>query len=132
MVARGPDIDMSPEEELRARSEALEDAVQASAADELDVSHVERLGEVIGSSWKAFRLGLRRGDPSASVEPLRVTLKPEARPVKARPRVYNLIKTTWLAACMVSLAALGFVFLNMQAVWASAAVAALKKGAFAS
>ena len=60
------------------------------------------------------------------------SLKPEARPVKARPRVYNLIKTTWLAACMVSLAALGFVFLNMQAVWASAAVAALKKGAFAS
>ena len=29
LVARGPDIDMSPEEELRARSEALEGAVQA-------------------------------------------------------------------------------------------------------
>ena len=32
LVARGPDIDMSPEEELRARSEALEGVVQASAA----------------------------------------------------------------------------------------------------
>ena len=93
---------------------------------------MERCREVIGRRWNAFQRGLRRGEPPARVEPLRVTLKPEARPVKARPRVYNLIKTTWLAACMVSLAALGFVFLNMQVVWASAAVAALKKGAFAS
>ena len=31
-VARGPAIDMSPEEELRARSEALEGVVQALAA----------------------------------------------------------------------------------------------------
>ena len=29
LMVRGPDIDMSPEEELRARSEALEGAVQA-------------------------------------------------------------------------------------------------------
>ena len=32
LSVRGPDIDMSPEEELRARSEALEGAVQAAAA----------------------------------------------------------------------------------------------------
>ena len=82
----------------------------------MDVSHVERLGEVIGSSWKAFRLGLRRGDPSASVEPLRVTLKPGVLPVKASPRVYNPIKIAWLSACMASWAALGLVFLIMRAV----------------
>ena len=73
-----------------------------------------------------FRRGLRRGDPPARVEPLRVTLKPGARP--ARPRVYNPVKTAWLAACMASLAALGLVFFNMQSVWASAAVATPKNG----
>ena len=93
LVARGPDIDMGPEEELRARSEALEEAVLASVAAGLDESHVERLRDVIGRRWHAFRRGLRRGDPPARVEPLHVTLKPGARPVKARPRVYNPVKT---------------------------------------
>ena len=86
-------------------------------------SHVEPLREVIGSRWNAFRRGVRRGDP-----PARVDRRAGARPVKARPRVYNPIKTAWLAACMASLAALGLVFLNMQAVWASAAIATPKKG----
>ena len=130
MVAREPDIDMNPEEKLRARSEALEEAVLASASAGLDESHVERLCDVIGRRWNAFRRGLRRGDPPARVEPLRVTLKPGARPVKARPRVYNPVKSAWLAACTASLAALGLVFFNMQGVWASAAMATTKKGGF--
>ena len=67
MVARGPDIDMSPEEELRARSEALEGAAQASAAAGLDDSLVERLRGVVGRRWNAVRRGLRRGDPPARV-----------------------------------------------------------------
>ena len=91
-MARGHDIDKSPEEELRARSEALEGAVQASAAAGLRDSHVERLREVIGRGRDAFQRVLRRGDPAARVEPLCVTLKPGARSVKARPRVYNLVK----------------------------------------
>ena len=74
---------------------------------------MEHLREVIGSRWNAFRCELRRGDPSARVEPLRVTLEPGALPVKARPRVYNPIKTAWLAAYVASLAALGLVFLSM-------------------
>ena len=45
-------------------------------------------------------------------------------------RVYNPIKTAWLAACMASLAAVGLVFLNMQAVWTSAAMATPKKEGF--
>ena len=85
----------------------------------LRYSHVERLREVIGNRWNAFRRGLRRGDLSARVELLVVTLKPGARPVKAGPRVYNPVKTAWLEECMASLAVLGLVFLNLQAVWAS-------------
>ena len=130
-MARGPDIDMSPEEELRAGSEALKEAVLALVTAGLDESHVKRLRDVIGRRWNAFWRGLRRGDPPARVEPLRATLKPRARPVKARPRVYNPVKTAWLAPCMVSLAALGLVLLTMQAVWASAAMSRRKKGGFA-
>ena len=76
LVARGPEIDMSPEEELRARSEALKGAVQAEAAAGVQDSQVQRLREVVHSRWNAFRRGLRRSDPPARVEPLRVTLKP--------------------------------------------------------
>ena len=48
LVAPGPDIDMGPMEELRARSEALEEAVLALATAGLDEWHVERLRDVIG------------------------------------------------------------------------------------
>ena len=50
--------------------------------------------------------------------------------VKARERVYSSIKTTWLATCIGTLVALGLVFRNLQVVWASAAMAAPKKGEF--
>ena len=115
-MARGPDIDMSPKEQLRLRSEALEGAVQASAAAGLRDLYMERLREVIGMRFNAFRRGLRRGDPPACVEPLRVTLETGAQPVKARPRAYNPVKTVWLAAGMTSLASLGLDFLNLQVV----------------
>ena len=113
-MAHGPDINMSPEEELRAKCEALEGAVQASTAAGLRDSHLKRLREVISSRWNAFRRGLGRGDPPVRVKALRVNLKPGPRPVKTSPRVYNPIKTKWLVACMASLVALGLVFLNMQ------------------
>ena len=119
LLAHGPDIDMSPEEELLARSEALEGALQALVTARLRDWQVERFREVISRHSNAFRRGLRRGDPFARVEPLPVTPKPGARPIEARPRVYNPIKITWFAGCMASLAALGLVFLNLQAVWAS-------------
>ena len=109
LVARGADIDIGPEEELRDRSGALEEAVLASAAAGLDGSHVKRLRDVNGRRWSTFRRGLHRGDLSALVEPLRVTLKLGPRQVKARPRVYNPVTTAWLAAFMASLAALGLV-----------------------
>ena len=59
------------------------------------------------------------------MEPLQV-----ARPVNVRPRVYYPIKTAWLAACIASFAAMGLVFLNVRAMWASEAMASPKKGGF--
>ena len=50
--------------------------------------------------------------------------------VKVRGRVYSPIKTAWLTTCVGALIALGLVFGNLQAVRASAAMAAPKKGGF--
>ena len=51
--------------------------------------------------------------------------------VKAGGREYSLIKTAWLATCIIgTLVALGLVFRSLQAVWASAAMTASKKGGF--
>ena len=65
LVARGPDIDMSPEEELRVRSEAQKGVVQTAAAAGLRDSLVERHHQVISSRWNACQRRLRRGDPPA-------------------------------------------------------------------
>lgn len=111
---RGPGTNMSPEEDTPTRFEALDNAVNASADAGLEEQHMQCLRQVVGRRWSAFRRGLRMGDPLARVEPLRVTLKPGARPVKGRPRVCNPIKAGWLSACIASLAALGFVVPNMR------------------
>ncbi|CAB1096113.1 unnamed protein product [Ectocarpus sp. CCAP 1310/34] len=130
LVAQRPHADMSPEEEASARSASLDSAVSSAVVAGLDEPHVGRLRSIIRERWNAFRPGMRPGDPPANVEPLRVTLKPGALPVKARPRTYNPIKTAWLAGCMASPVVLGLVFLNMQAVSASAAMATPKKGGY--
>ena len=130
LIARGPDMCMTSDEETTGRAAALEDAVSAADKAGLDEPYVERLRGIIRGRWNVFRRGLRQGDPPARVEPLKVTLTSDARPVKARPRVYNPVKTAWLASCMASLVALGLVFFNMQAVWASAALVIPKKAGF--
>ena len=81
-----------------------------------------------GPSLFAIRGGLR-GDPPARVEPLTVTFKPKTKVVQEGGGVYySPIKTAWLATCIGTLVALGLVFRNLRAVWASVAKAAPKKG----
>ena len=46
--------------------------------------------------------------------------EPEAKVVKARGCVSSPIEIAWLALCIGTLEALGLVFCNLQAVWASA------------
>ena len=129
LVSRGPDMGMKSEQEERKRAVALAKAVETAAANGLSAGGEARLREILDRHWNAFRRGLR-GDPPARVEPLTVTFKPETKVVKARGRVYSPTKTARLARCIVSLVALGLVFRNLQAVWASVAMAAPKKGGF--
>ena len=89
-----------------------------------------RLREILNRHWNAFRRGLRGGPQPARGELLTVTFKSEAKVVKARGRAYSPIKTAWLAKCIGTFVALGPVFRNLQAVLASAAMAAPQKGRF--
>ena len=43
--------------------------------------------------------------------------------MKARPRRYDPVKTGWLASCIVALGTFGLLVRNIQAVWASPAMA---------
>ena len=61
---------------------------------------------------------------------MRVQLKPGASAVKAKPRRYDPVKTSWLASCVVALLAFGLVFRNLQAVWSIPAMAVPKKDLF--
>ena len=88
-----------------------------------------RLRKILDRHWNAFRRGLR-GDPSARIELMTVTFEPKTKVVKARGCVNLPTKTAWLTTCIGTLVALGLVFCNMQAVMASVAMAAPKKGGF--
>ena len=129
LISRGPDMGIEPEREQRERAVALAKAVGTAVANGLSAGGGESLREILDRHWNAFRRGLR-DDPPARVEPLTVTFKPGAKVVKARGRVHLPIKTAWLATCMGILVALGLVFRNLQAAWASAAMAEPKKGGF--
>ena len=61
---------------------------------------------------------------------MRVQLKPGASAVKAKPRWYDPVKTSWLASCAAALLVFGLVFRNLQAVWSSPAMAVPKKDSF--
>ena len=50
--------------------------------------------------------------------------------MKAKPRRYDPVKTSWLASCVAALLAFGLVFRNLQAVWSSPAMAVPKKDSF--
>ncbi|CAM9930082.1 unnamed protein product, partial [Sphacelaria rigidula] len=86
----------------------LEEIVTNAVANGLTVSKAERSRGILYRHVNAFRRALR-GDPPARVEPMRVTLKPGAAAVKANPRRYDPVKSSWLASCMVALVAFGLV-----------------------
>ena len=95
----------------------------------LSISKAERLRGILSRRFNAFRRALR-GDPPARVEPMHVQLKPGASAVKAKPRRYDPVKTSWLASCVAALLAFGLVLRNLQAVWSGPAMALPKNDSF--
>ena len=129
LVDRGPDMFMDAAEERRSREQALEESVQQAESSGLSEEGAVSLREILARRVGVFRRALC-GDPPARVEPLQVTLKSQATPVKGKARRYDPVKTHWLSTCIATLVFLGFVFKNLQAVWASPAMAVPKKDSF--
>ena len=61
---------------------------------------------------------------------MKVPLKLQAQAVKARPRRYDPVKIGWLASCIAALGAFGLLVRNIQAVWASPAMAVPNRDTF--
>ena len=111
------------------RDGALEDSVQQAEQSGLSADGACRLRDILSRRIDAFRRALR-GDPPARVEPMRVQVEQHAQAVNARPRRYDPVKTGWLASCIAALVAFGLLVRNIQAVWASPAMAVPKKDTF--
>ena len=85
LLAQGPRMFMEPEEEMQARKAALVTAVFEAERSGLPPDCATRLRELVLDTHRgAFRRALV-GEPPAAVEPMKVTLKPEARAVRAKP-----------------------------------------------
>ena len=105
------------------------ESVTDAVAQGLSVSKAKLLRGIVSRRFNAFRRALR-GDPPARVEPMGVQLKPGASAVKAKPRRYDRVKTSWLASCVAALLVFGLVFRNLQAVRSSPAMAVPNKDSF--
>ena len=115
-------------EERGARDRALEDSVQQAEQSGLSADDTCRLRDILSRRVDAFRRALRGDLPArVCVEPMRVHFKPQAQAVKARPRRYDPVKTGWLASCIAALGEFGLLVRNIQAVWASPAMAGPKR-----
>ena len=129
VVERCPEMLMDPAEEESAKTVALKESVTDAVAQGISVSKADRLRWILSRRFNAFRRALR-DDPPTRVEPMRVQRKPGASAVKANPKRYDPVKTSWLASCVAALLACRPVFRNLQAVWFSPAMAVPKKASF--
>lgn len=67
------------------------------------------------------------GNLLSKVEPLCILLKPDARPVKARPCTHSPVEAEWPAASMTILIGMGGFVLRMQGVWTSLAMVVMER-----
>ncbi|CAM9478981.1 unnamed protein product [Sphacelaria rigidula] len=113
---------MDPAEERGTEERALEDSVQQAEQEGLSADGAHCLHDNLARRVDIFRRALR-GDPPARVEPMK-----EA--VIAKPRRCGPVKTVWLAACIAVLVAFGLLVRDIQAMWASPAMAVPKRDTF--
>lgn len=122
LIARGPDMSMTPQEEA-GRAKALDPAVEAAAVADLQENYKPQLRQVLLCRWNALRCAFRgdHGTPSCDVEVSSARCKGLLSQVLST-------KTSWQATSIATLIVLGLGFPNPQAVWAGAAMAVPKKG----
>jgi RNase H-like domain found in reverse transcriptase/Reverse transcriptase (RNA-dependent DNA polymerase) len=99
---------------------------EAKAAGVSEYGH-ERLRQMVGTYPDIFRVSMGP-DPPADIPPLVITLKDNARPVRATQRRYSQPQVAFINAKVKELVRVGALFLNPNSKWASPIVAAPKPG----
>ena len=111
------------EVEMQDRVSAVETAVDDAVDHGLPPKCAKMLRDIVfRTHLDVFRRALL-DDPPARVEPMTVRHQPGARAVRAKPRASPPAKAAWLHEHMADLETAGMVFRNLQAIYASVAMA---------
>ncbi|GMF40582.1 unnamed protein product [Phytophthora fragariaefolia] len=115
-MATSPEVKKHNQEKVVA---ALQDALDVALASGMPANLYDRLRWILYRYADCFRLELG-DDPPVKVTPLRVRLKPDARPVKAKLRRYPPLYEAFLEDHVQQLLETGLVKMNPDSRWASA------------
>lgn len=118
------DIGVDTEQQIK---EALKKLLDEAIENGLTERQGRRLGQLLDRFWDIFRLRLGP-DPPAKVEPMRVNIKAEARPVIAKARRYSKDQRDFLDKFVTRLVEYGLVKPNPNASWVAAPLLVAKSG----
>ena len=123
LLSQRPMMFRYSELEMHDRVGALETVVDDAVDHGLPPECAKMLRDIVfRTHLDIFRQALL-GDPPARVESMTVRLQPGARAVRAKLRASPPVKAAWLHKHMANLETAGTVFRNLQAIYASMAIA---------
>lgn len=105
----------------------LHNMIERARGNGLDDKQTQQLSDVVNEFKDIFRTSFSRGPP-ANVEPLKIELTPDAKPVRVRLRNYSLDQREFLQKFMKVLIDTGHVYPNPTSKWASAPLLVAKPG----
>ncbi|POM57618.1 Hypothetical protein PHPALM_37843 [Phytophthora palmivora] len=101
--------------------EKLNEMVVVAGDNGFDSGYLDSLREIVFEYEDVIRIDLL-ADPPAKVEPLRITLRSDAKRFRARPRRYSPAQSAFLSEHVRSLEKMGYIRRDNMSVWACAAV----------
>lgn len=116
--------DEDPDETKRALEQRFNDAIDSG----LPAEHHDELRSLLHDYSDIFRTKMG-SDPPASVAPMTITLKPDAKPVRVRVRRYSPPQAVFLRFKTDELVRKGLVVRNNRSAWACAPLLVPKSGA---
>jgi transposase InsO family protein len=120
-------LDRLDEPQAAAVQTAIDAALRQAKENGLPPDSAAALDDLVRVHTNVFRVGFSAGPP-ANIRPLKITLTPDARPVKVRLRNYSCEQREFLAAFVDELVRNGMAFANPTSAWASAPLLVPKAG----
>lgn len=117
-------IDSAQQEEV---SEAIENMVQVATDSGFPNDNLPELKEIVTDHTDIFRTSFSSGPP-ANIEPLKIDLVPDAKPVRVRLRNYSQDQREFFSATVSKLVDCGMAYPNPTSPWASVPLLVAKPG----